>query len=132
MKNLLLAIAVMCGLTANSQEKLVSTGGGERIIELGGYNDKYAKPIDFTDKLQQLNAKLSDGNEYQAKDFWTEWESKSMPLVDLSDDQQKKYFKKLKAYYDRLSPVVQDVFTVSDIWNIYSFNEELYNELPNY
>lgn len=132
MKNLLLLVAMACSFSLYSQQKLVSSNDNGRVIELGGFNKKYAKPIDFTDKLELLYSQLADENDYQRKDFWSEWESTSMPSVDLADDEQRIYFKKLKTYYDNLSPVVQDVFTVSDIWNIYSFNEELYRELPNY
>ena len=99
----------------------------ERFIRLKGFNKKFVKSLDFTFQIDEaLNNVTSFGGK---KSFWAQWSLESLPLVDLTDDHINKYFIGFENYYNSLSTNVQYIFTLSEIWYIYMYQEENYNEL---
>lgn len=94
-----------------------------------GYNPKYIdENKDFAAQLDKLNELKSFNLSVSRKEFWEQYEIEALPSVDMENEGQVEVIENLKNFYNSIDPLIQEVFSLSDLWYIYLRNEDLVDQ----
>lgn len=110
-------------------DQLNLNDGHKGMKSFPGYNPKYIdENKDFTAQLDKLNELKSSKLSVTRKEFWEQYEIEALPTVDMGNEGQVEVIENLKKFYNSIDPLIQEVFSLSDLWYIYLRNEDLVDQ----